>query len=251
MTARGGELERPAGPLLSAHVGEVGRRSLGARGPRSPRLRRVAFAAQVRDRLDEVVHGHRHHAGERHLRPGLGGADQPVEPGSPGALRCGERSRDRAEPPVERQLADRRVPCEASGWELPRGGEQSERDRQVEAGALLAEAGGSEVDRDPPVGPDELGRRDPGADALLGLLAGAVGQADDREGRQPLVQVRLDLDPARLEADERVRDRAGEHAASLGSEFARNRAGSVTISAPRAARGAAAAGRDAARVAHA
>ena len=38
-----------------------------------------------------------------------------------------------------------------------------------------------------------------------------VGQADDREPGQAAVDVRLDLDAARLEADERVSDGAREH----------------------------------------
>ena len=41
---------------------------------------------------------------------------------------------------------------------------------------------------------------------------GAVGEADDRERGQAAVEVRLDLDAARLEADERVGDGAREHA---------------------------------------
>ena len=52
--------------------------------------------------------------------------------------------------------------------------------------------------------------------AMLRLLAGAVGEADDRErGLLTRAQVCLDLDPARLEADERERDRATEHASTV------------------------------------
>ena len=64
--------------------------------------------------------------------------------------------------------------------------------------------------------PLELGRRDAAADPLLRLLAGAVGQPDDRERRRAALQVRLDLDAPRVEADERVGDGAGEHVATLG-----------------------------------
>ncbi len=46
---------------------------------------------------------------------------------------------------------------------------------------------------------------------MLRLLAGAVGEPDDREARHPRLEVRLDLDLPRLEADERVSDRASEH----------------------------------------
>jgi hypothetical protein len=62
---------------------------------------------------------------------------------------------------------------------------------------------------------------DAGADAVLGFLAGTVGQADDGEARHPAVDVRLDLDAARLETDEGVGDGAREHASTLRTRSAR------------------------------
>ena len=50
---------------------------------------------------------------------------------------------------------------------------------------------------------------------LLGLLAGAVGEPDDRQPGQAALDVGLDLDPPRLEPDERVRDRARQHLPTL------------------------------------
>ena len=47
---------------------------------------------------------------------------------------------------------------------------------------------------------------------MLRLLARAVGEPDDREAGDARLQVRLDLDPARLETDEGLRERASEHA---------------------------------------
>jgi hypothetical protein len=46
---------------------------------------------------------------------------------------------------------------------------------------------------------------------VLGLGAGAVGQADDREARHAALEMRLHLDSARLEPDESVGDGAREH----------------------------------------
>ena len=46
---------------------------------------------------------------------------------------------------------------------------------------------------------------------MLGFLARAVREADDRESGYPVLQVRLDLDAAGLEADERMRESAREH----------------------------------------
>jgi hypothetical protein len=56
---------------------------------------------------------------------------------------------------------------------------------------------------------------------VLRLLARAIGEADDRERRDTALQMRLDLDPARFQADEGVRDGAGKHAATLGNELVR------------------------------
>ena len=95
--------------------------------------------------------------------------------------------------------------------------EQGERDREVETGPLLAEIGGGEVDRDPAERPLELGRGDAAADTVLRFLAGAIGEADDRERGRAALHVSLDLDAARLEAYERMRDRAGEHVATVGA----------------------------------
>jgi hypothetical protein len=61
----------------------------------------------------------------------------------------------------------------------------------------------------------QLRRRDPRANPLTRLLAGAIGEADDGEARDPVPNVRLHVDPARLEADERMRDRACKHTPTL------------------------------------
>ena len=99
-----------------------------------------------------------------------------------------------------------------------RGREHRERDRQVEARALLAQTGGREVDRDTAHGELELRGGDPAADSFLRLLAGAIGEPDDREGRAGQLEAGLDLDAAWLEPDKRVCDRPCEHAATLGGK---------------------------------
>ena len=53
---------------------------------------------------------------------------------------------------------------------------------------------------------------DAAVDAMLRLLTGAVGEADDRErGQIGADEVRLHLHPARLEADDGSGEGAGEH----------------------------------------
>src|SRR6185437_10156642 len=116
---------------------------------------------------------------------------------------------------VERELAHGRVPVELRSRQLTRRAEHGERDRQVEPGAFLAELRRRKVDGDPAVREVELGGGDAAPDTFTRFLAGLVGQADDREARQPVANVRLDVDAARLEADESVSDRAREHGSTL------------------------------------
>jgi hypothetical protein len=99
--------------------------------------------------------------------------------------------------------------------DLPGGGENSKRDRKVVARPLLAKPRGREVDRDPPHRPLELGGGYPGPDPFLRLLAGAVGEPDDGEARNARLEVRLDLDLARLEPDECMGDRACKHGSTV------------------------------------
>jgi hypothetical protein len=63
------------------------------------------------------------------------------------------------------------------------------------------------------MGSNSASNKAPGS--LPRFLAGAVGEADDRESGNPVANVRLDVDAARLEADERMSDRACEHSSKL------------------------------------
>ena len=161
----------------------------------------------------------RGHAGERRLARGVGGPEQTLRAEPPCALGDGENAADPTEPPVECELADGGGAFEGIARELLRRREERKRDRQVEAGALLAQLRRREVDRDPPRREAQLGSRDPGADSFPRLLAGAVGEADDREAGNAVTNVRLDVDPPRLETDESMGDRACKHASRLGAEW--------------------------------
>ena len=100
--------------------------------------------------------------------------------------------------------------------ELRRRGEHGERDREVEPCSLLAQRGRREVDRDRLARPLEKRGVDAAPDAVLRLLAGPVGEPDDRERRLlARAQVCFDLDATRLEAHEREGDRAAEHLPTL------------------------------------
>ena len=174
--------------------------------------RGLDLSAEVRDDLGEVAHGHRLDARERSLGRRLGRADDSRETGTPRSFGDGERARHRANPPVEAELADGGVVGEPLRRKLPGRTEHGERDRKVESRSFLAQCGRGEIDGDPPIErPVERGRDDAAANAVLRLLAGAVGETDDREARDPRLEMRLDVDLPRLEADERMSDRASEH----------------------------------------
>ena len=151
--------------------------------------------------------------GERRLGRRLGSADESGQPVPARSLGDGDRARNGTHATVERELADAAVLEQPLRRELIRAGEQRERDRQVEARSLLAQRRRREVDRDPvAAGPRQHRVDDAAVHAVLRLLAGAVGEPDDRERRQiGRDEVRLDLDAARLEADDGRGEGSREH----------------------------------------
>jgi hypothetical protein len=191
-------LERAAGALLSADVGEVGlgRRVVRARGHDRIRLE---LAAQVRNRVREMPKADRLDTGERRFGRRLGRAEHAFKAHPARALGDGKHARDAPEPAVERELADGRMTVELLVRHLPRGGEHCKRDRQVIPGALLPQPGRRKVDRDAPAWKFELRGLDARFHTLPGLRTRTVGQADDDErGSAVALDVRLDLDAAGL-----------------------------------------------------
>ena len=213
--ARGGELERPPPALLAPHLREIGHeRLLELVASRRGGERDLLLAAEVGDRLREVVDGDDVDAGESGLRtptrPHRGAASD-----RPGALPRRPRSCPRPAGRGRRARARRRSACSSSrpggSWCEPASTRES--DRQVESRALLSQRRGCEVDGDPvPRGPRQHRVDDAAVHTVLGLLAGAVGEPDDRErGQIGRDEVRLDLDAARLEADDGGGDGACDH----------------------------------------
>src|SRR2546428_12241 len=84
-------------------------------------------------------------AGQRGVGGGAGRAEDPGQPRLARRLRKSEHSADRPQPPVEGELPDGRVIGKAVARDLPRGGENREGDREIEARALLAEPGRREI----------------------------------------------------------------------------------------------------------
>ena len=179
---------------------------------------RLALAAKIGGSLREMPDGNRLDPGKRGLGARPRCAEDPWQPSAPRSLGQRDHASHGPEAPVEPELADGRVVVEPLARDLARGGEDGQGDREVEARALLPKLRGREIDRDSPTnGPFELGGGDSAPDAVLRLLAGAVGKPDDGEAGDAVVEVSLDLDAAGIETDERMRDGAREHLTRLGS----------------------------------
>ena len=164
--ARASSCRFPAGPP-SSRLCRPAAASSSARRPRSwPRtsarssgrrrglpfptseLGRLELAAQIRDRLGEVTHPDRLDAGQRRLGARVVRTDDPLELRASRSFGHREHAADPPQTPVERELAARRVLGEPVARNLVRRGEDRERDRQVEAGALLLQLRRREVDGD-------------------------------------------------------------------------------------------------------
>ena len=169
-----------------------------------------------------MAHRDRFDPGERCLASRLGCTQEAGQPRPASPLGDRERAADGTDAAVERQLADGGMQGEPFERYLPRRREHGKRDREVERRSLLAQRGGREVDGDAACSrPLERGRAHTRPDAVLRLLTGSIGEADDGEAGQAAVDVRLHLDSARLETDQSVRDGACEHASTLGGASAR------------------------------
>ena len=212
------ELQCSAPALLAAYLCEVGQeRLLELVASRWSGERDVLLAPQIRDRLGQVVH--RDDVDTRQCRLGrrLRRANKASQSLTPRTFRNGDRARYRPYATVEGELADTAVLEQPLRRELVRARKQCERDRQVEAGSLLAQRRRREVDRDPvATGPRQHRVDNAAVHPVLGLLAGPVGEPDDRErGQLGRDEVRLDLHPARLEADHGGGEGSREHTSTV------------------------------------
>ncbi len=143
------------------------------------------LAAELGHHLGQRPHAEHGHAGRhrRLERLRLGHEDAPDA-----ALRRGEHHRQhprhRAQAAVERELPDERGGLEREPWQLPRGGDHRDGDRQVEVRAPLQQVRRGQQDRDPPGGrPLEVAVHDGHPAAVPGLVQGGVGAADQRGAR--------------------------------------------------------------------
>jgi hypothetical protein len=209
--AGGGDLQRPAGLVLASDVGEVldrRRRGFGRR----PGTAQIGPADQpLADLLERGGTGDRQVGDEGGLdQVGLG-HDQ--EPGARPARRQGGRQHalDRADIAAEAELADGPQTLEGRRRHPPGRGQQPDRDRQVEPGALLGQVGRGQGDGDAPVRPLVAGVAERRPEPVARLQHGGAAEPDHGHGGQAAADVDLDPDRVRGEADQRGRGQPGQH----------------------------------------
>jgi hypothetical protein len=200
--ARGRDLERALGCLVTRDVGEIDwmRRSRGDRGRLGRRLSRASF-----DMLDDLSQRREAECLDAKRR-GLGRVLPRDERGRDARegrtpYACHDAA-DRSKRPIQGELA------EAEGTDVPREltrrTQHAQRDGEVEAGALLSPLGRSEVHNDAAERELEPGVADRCPNALARLGDRGVGHADHGERGQPIRDVGLDRDHRALEPPQRA-----------------------------------------------
>ena len=91
------------------------------------------------------------------------------------------------------------------------GRQDTQRDRQVEQRAALADVGRRQIDRDPVRGEFEPRVADGAAHAIAAFTHGGVGQPDHRERRHAERHVDLDLHERGFDAEDDGGPQTGEH----------------------------------------
>jgi hypothetical protein len=140
-------------------------------------------------------------------------ADQ-AAPAGQGVDRRRQHPGDRADPPVQRQLAEGGVAGQFVARQHTHGRQQGQRDRQVEVAAFLLQVGGGEVHGDALQRQRQAEGGQRRAHPLAALAHRLVGQPDDGEGRHAAAHLHLDVDVEHLDPGEGDCGDAGDHGGS-------------------------------------
>jgi hypothetical protein len=200
VAARGGDLERALGLFLAAHFAEVdvvlaggGEQLADVGGVRLDLAQALEKIDRVAQRFDSQ---HRRSvARDRRLCGIFERQDDAGVMFRAREQRARQRTADSLDPTIERKLALDQVIAHPLGAERAGvGGQDRERDRQVERRTLLASVGRRQVDRYLAIGKFVAGILDRRLDPFLGLAHGALGEADGPELRHSARDVNLDFD---------------------------------------------------------
>jgi hypothetical protein len=210
-----GHLEAALGHLLTAHLVEIGRRHPGLAGAEGGRQGGPdgRGAQDVAHRLVERAHRDDAHRFEGGRLAGVGGWQQDLADAKPGAeVGDGQAAPHRPDGAVEPELAAKQPLDQGRLRQMPLAGQQSERDRQVEMVAFLAQVGRRQVDDHHQRLEVETAVADGGAHPLAALPHRRVRQPDDMHLGDPVMDVDLHLYGPGLDPPGGRGSRAGEHA---------------------------------------
>jgi hypothetical protein len=121
----------------------------------------------------------------------------------------------RARVATERELGEDRDARKALVVELSAGGEHATGEREIEPGAALLQVRRSQARGDATAGETVAGVQDRRADAFASAAHPGLSEPHDREAREPLAQIDLDLDVARRNAVDGKAVGPGEHGTSV------------------------------------
>ena len=94
--------------------------------------------------------------------------------------------------------------------DLARGGQDAQRDRQVEAARFFRQVGRRQVDRDAACWDVEAGILQRRAHAVFRFAHFGIGQADDGDARKAVGQVDFDVDGGRFHAGQGAASQDGQ-----------------------------------------
>ena len=188
MAARGGNFQCAPGCQLAFDIGQV---RVGADGAHAGRWRHTQGAAPVQ-------HGAYLQQGIGLSQAGpwpqgsLGGAGARQHQGASGPAgghRHQQCAANRAQFAAERQLANKFMPGQQAGADMPGGSQNTQRNRQVKPTGLLGEICRCQVDGDAPGGKLQPGQQDGGAHPLATFPHLGVRQPNQGQRRQAVGQV--------------------------------------------------------------
>jgi hypothetical protein len=217
MPTRGGDLQRASRAREPAHVSEVDGLVVQTERIRPPvgrwrRVRPFRLALQAGAQLRDAAGGTNLYAlHERGLGDVGSGHDHATDPGGAEGIDEREHAGHRTDRAVETELAEHPDAVEDAVGELARRRHETERDRELEPRAGLANPAGREVDGDPLLRELELRREQRGPDPFTRLADRGVRQSHDVIAGQTGRHVDLDGHDVTVDTGERGAANRGEH----------------------------------------
>ena len=202
VAASGGDFQRPFGVWLTAHIAQIPFQHCFWWSVRlSSRWLQGAAGRQLLAHFQQVPR-------PQHFRSiGQSRFSSVVFRGQQGAsgVTAGQRRRQYPAHPAqfttERQFTKEFILIQPGAVDLPGGGQDAQRNRQIETSAFLGQIRRGQVDGDATDREFKLAVEDCAAHAILAFLHRRFRQPDDGQPRQPAGQMDFDADQRRIDAN--------------------------------------------------